>query len=614
MTQKHPERYAAICEASPDAIFLVDSTGNIHYANARVEDMFGYEPAELIGEPIEILVPEPLRDEHVQLRNEYLAAPETRPMGASLDLKAQRKDGSTFPVDISLSPISADGEAQVMASVRDISDKENLRRKYQSILKAIPDPVIVADTGTGKIVETNQQTTELFGYDPEELIGKPQTVLHPAGEEERYRALFQSHVEAGGEIFTELPDGSNIYIETKSWELIPVEINAREFEHDDQRLIAGVFRDISTRQEHERQLEELHEASRQFYQAESQEEIADQVARATEAILGFERTVVRLLRDGDQLRPVSVTDLAQTSLGPRPDYQISTDNFAGQAYQNGEPLVIDNSQDAADADSREDIGSALYLPIGEYGVLSIVDPREGAFDPSDVQMASIVAANARAAFERLEIQEQLEHQIERLDKFARIVSHDLRNPLSVAKGWLDVAIQEENIEVLQRVRKAHDRMEEIIEDTLTLAQSGEVVGATEPIELEHLAGDCWNHVATVDAHLEIEDSRSIYGDRDRLQHLLENLFRNAIEHGGDDSRVKIGLIGESGFYVEDDGPGIPEDQRDNAFEPGFTTSSTGTGFGLSIVKEVAEAHGWDITLTEGSDGGARFEFIGINKK
>jgi len=135
---QHPrQRYETICEASPDAIVLVDHGGRITYANARVIDLFGYEPSELVGEPIEILVPESVRAEHVAKRDAYIADPETRPMGAGLDLSGRRKDGLEIPIDISLSPIESGGRREYMVVVRDVRDRETLRAKYQTILQAV---------------------------------------------------------------------------------------------------------------------------------------------------------------------------------------------------------------------------------------------------------------------------------------------------------------------------------------------------------------------------------------------------------------------------------------------------------------------------------------------
>ncbi|MFC7043878.1 sensor histidine kinase [Halonotius sp. GCM10025705] len=104
----------------------------------------------------------------------------------------------------------------------------------------------------------------------------------------------------------------------------------------------------------------------------------------------------------------------------------------------------------------------------------------------------------------------------------------------------------------------------------------------------------------------------ITGDPGRLQHIFENLFRNAIEHGGTDVTIRVGQIDTHGIYVEDTGSGIPEDAREAVFDAGHTSTSGGTGFGLTIVKRIAEAHGWEVKIVEGIDGGARFEFTGVD--
>jgi signal transduction histidine kinase len=151
-------------------------------------------------------------------------------------------------------------------------------------------------------------------------------------------------------------------------------------------------------------------------------------------------------------------------------------------------------------------------------------------------------------------------------------------------------------------------MEAIVEDTLTLARQGDIITETQPVSLAHLAGKCWGTVDTDDATIEIIDEMTFMGDSDRLRHVLENLFRNAVEHGGSDVAVRVGRHDGTGIYVEDDGPGIPVEKRDEVFEPGHSSARGGTGFGLTIVKRIVEAHGWEVCITDGADGGARFEF------
>jgi signal transduction histidine kinase len=213
--------------------------------------------------------------------------------------------------------------------------------------------------------------------------------------------------------------------------------------------------------------------------------------------------------------------------------------------------------------------------------------------------------------ERKQRQRELQRQKDRLEEFAGVVSHDLRNPLNVAQGRLDLLEEESESEHLDHISRSLDRIEEIIEDTLTLAKQGQTVGDTERTAIADLLVRCWQEAETADATLEIAEEFSIRGDPSRLRHLFENLIRNAVEHGGEGVTVRVGLLDERGFYFEDDGPGIPEDERESVMEAGYSTATGGTGFGLSIVNRIAEAHGWQVAITDGTDGGARFECTGV---
>jgi PAS domain S-box-containing protein len=229
---------------------------------------------------------------------------------------------------------------------------------------------------------------------------------------------------------------------------------------------------------------------------------------------------------------------------------------------------------------------------------------------------------------------QLEHQNERLDEFAGIVSHDLRNPLNVAGGRIELLLAtSDGPEVtvpkaeLEGIQEAHERMEAIIQDALTLARQGKAITETEPVDLAELARTAWENVDTGVATLSVECTGTVDADRDRLLNVFENLFRNSVEHGsrtetkgeqGSDQpvTVTVGDIddgGEAGFYVADDGPGIPEAERESVLEHGYTTSESGTGLGLSIVTDIATAHGWVVAVAESEAGGARFEIVGVER-
>jgi PAS domain S-box-containing protein len=221
--------------------------------------------------------------------------------------------------------------------------------------------------------------------------------------------------------------------------------------------------------------------------------------------------------------------------------------------------------------------------------------------------------------ERRARERELERQNERLDSFAGIVSHDLRNPLNVAKSYLQVAREDVDSDELEMVGSALDRMEILVRDLLTLARNGVTVDDPDVVSLRGVATAAWRSVDTGPLGFELEDDRLLLASESRLQQLFENLFRNAVEHTDPETRpdaesdpvtVRVAPT-DDGFYVADDGPGIPADDRDIVFDAGVTTHDDGTGFGLAIVESIAEAHGWTVTIAASADGGARFEFSGV---
>jgi len=210
-------------------------------------------------------------------------------------------------------------------------------------------------------------------------------------------------------------------------------------------------------------------------------------------------------------------------------------------------------------------------------------------------------------------EQQLERQVERLEEFASIVSHDLRSPLTVARGRVELlkASHDLDDEHVDQIEFAHERMTEIIEDSLALARGGHKVTDSEPVDIESVAESAWQTTGSEAATLVVEATETVKADPERLTRLFENLFRNSIEHGATAEHSELTItVGEldDGFYVTDDGVGIPGDSRETMFEAGETGSGSGSGLGLAIVRRIAQAHGWEVTLTESTGGGARFEF------
>jgi signal transduction histidine kinase len=200
---------------------------------------------------------------------------------------------------------------------------------------------------------------------------------------------------------------------------------------------------------------------------------------------------------------------------------------------------------------------------------------------------------------------ELERHKERLDEFARAVSHDVRGQLSTASAKLALAKEQTDVDELHDVERSLDRIDTLLEDMLSVAREGRRVDERAERKLGIVANEAWENVETGDATLSIKSSPIVAADESRLMQMFENLFRNAIEHAEADV-VRVGAL-DDGFYVEDDGPGLPADVSESVFEAGVTTAPDGTGFGLSIVESIVLAHDWWIDATDGDAGGARFE-------
>lgn len=216
--------------------------------------------------------------------------------------------------------------------------------------------------------------------------------------------------------------------------------------------------------------------------------------------------------------------------------------------------------------------------------------------------------------EQEEYRRQLERQNERLEKFAGILSHDLRGPLTVAMGQLDLLAGELESERIGEIEDALARMDDLMDDALALARGGQPVDEVELVDLRELVEDCWTMAGAEGATLHVRDSIRFEADPSRTRQLLENLFRNALEHGGSHVTVEVGPTeDEDGFYVADDGPGITPADREKVFEWGHSSREAGTGFGLAIVSEIARAHGWEVTVGESPTGGARFVISRVSR-
>lgn len=450
---------------------------------------------------------------------------------------------------------------------------------YTELFDKIPDGITIHDPSDGSIITANSQFCEMLGYDREELPELDFETLHvnePPYTNERAREYIQKASSEGPQHFEWLD-------KTKAGEPLPVEVHLRETELDGDERILAVVRDISERRAREQELERVRE------RMEFALDVTNSVIWSLD-LDADESVEYGPVKDLFGQEPTGMEDFIDAVVHPHDKDDV------GAVYE----AVITGETDEFDVEFRTKLETGEERWIASRGYVH---------DATDGEPRRLVGLSTDIT-ERKRNELELTEQNHRLDEFAKIVSHDLRNPLNVAVSRLTLAQEECDSEHHTSIQNALDRMDTLIDDLLVLAKEGEQIAETETVELSSLVKECWENVQTNGASVDIRAERSLRADRSRLKQLLENLVRNAIEHGGPDVTVQIGDL-EDGFYVADDGPGIPESERDVVFEPGYSNSEGGTGVGLSIVKQVVEAHGWHIEAGTSDDGGARFEITGL---
>ncbi|WP_267643287.1 PAS domain-containing protein [Haloarchaeobius amylolyticus] len=609
------EEYEAVLETSGDAIFLVDvegaedepefrfarlSSGYEEQTGLTTDDVQGKTPREVFGE-----------EQGTELDANYRRCiAEGEPISYREELPVT-EDARYW--ETGLAPVVVDGEVvRIVGIARNITQRvererqlEATNQRLESLVEAAPLTIAEIDRD-GTVVRLNEGAEEMFGIRREDVLGETPSLPHgQQGEFDTYRArAFDGERVHRKEIELETGAGRRL---DGLMSMAPL-----TDEEGTVTSVLVVLENITDQKDLERNLRALQETAQELSMATSTAEIGEVAVEAAEEVLGFDIAGIwEYNAQQDALVPVTETAVARELFDESPRF-TGGDSLAWEAFQTGELRSYDDVQSQTTRHNPDTaLRSEILVPLGEDGLLAVGSSSPGDISETDIDLLRIFGSTLEAAIARASREEVLQRQNERLDQFASVVAHDLRNPLTIAMGFLDVAEETGDPGHFEEVAAAHDRMERLIEDLLTLARGGTAITDPEEIDIGTVAVEAWGYVDTVDATLSAAaDVPTVAGDGGRLTQLFENLFRNAVEHAGADVTVSVGpLAGEDGaFYVEDDGDGIPPEKREEVFESGVTSNEGGTGFGLSIVEEIASVHGWKVSLTEGSYGGARFEF------
>jgi len=499
-----------------------------------------------------------------------------------------------------------------VAQVRAEYELKEERQRSQILFERLTQPTVEVEYKSNEpiVQQVNPAFEDIFGYDASEIVGNSLDDYVIPEEKTEEASQINQRVQAGGrlnsvEVTRRTADGNREFL-------------LQNAVYEDGTGGFAIYTDITGRKQREESLNALQEATRDLMNAQDKQAVAEQAVETARSVL--DQPINGLwLQDSDEkvLQPAAMTVESTEVVGAPPTYSEG-ESLSWEAFTANEIRIYDDVRTRPERINAETpIRSEIIIPLGEHGVMNMGATEPATFSEGDVSLARIFGKTVETALDRADREQRLrnqrshvQRQNDRLDKFTGVVSHDLQNPLHVADARIKLARKECESPHLAEAADALARMEALIEDLLTIAQEGAKVQETEPTTLKTVAEKSWDCVETSDATLQSGTEHTIQADPNRLRQLLENLICNAVVHGGEGVTIRTGEL-EDGFYISDDGPGIPAEERDKVFEAGYSTTVEGTGFGLNIIEEIVEAHGWEIRVTDSKDGGTRFEITGV---
>jgi PAS domain S-box-containing protein len=604
--QRRADRYETVIEALGYPVYVVDESGRFRFVNEPFAALTGYDRETILGEQTGFVKPDDTVEHAEDELGRLLSS--SGPDVARFEATIETADGEHVRCRDHMGVLPYEGErfrgsVGILRVLDTATDGGRSADSQPSLFETLPEPTLLAtvEGGEPRIRRVNSAFERAFGVDAAAEAPLSEFVDPGAAG----GAIEEAHT--GGEpvsleLRRERADG-----ETRDFlfRAVPTEGGR----------VYGIYTDITERLAHESNLTAVHRAAQELMAAESVEAVGEIGVEAAGDILGHE--LASLHRYDEREAALVPTAWTETELLNRPPTFERGEGIAWRVFESGDAVVSDDVRADPDVfDPETAFRSEMLFPLGDHGVLLVASSAVGAFTERDVSLGRTLAATVQSALGQVERQRQrrereasLARQNERLDEFAAIVSHDLRTPLDLAGVHLELAAEGRNPEEhMTKVSDAHDRMADLIGDVLTWAREGDAVDSTERVSLPRLFEECWTDHPTDEATLRVDTEWTVEADRGRLKRVFDNLLDNALAYAGETVTITVGdLEDAAGVYVADDGPGIPEAEREAVFDSGHALSTEGTGFGLAIVRQIVEAHGWEITLTESESGGTRFE-------